>query len=282
MSQARERLDELCAAAWAVGAAAAWAEDGAPPELVEPVRDVLEAAGLWPGLEEEPRDLLRADLRATLLQMADLAARAREGTLARGWPHTDPVLLQAQGDMSAGAVPMLVDRLFPMLGLQPRDFIVVGAGVASVSIGLCRRLPELRAVAIEPQDAPLELARRNVDEAGLGDRIELRRQLVQEIADEEAFDVVWLPITFLPRDVVETALSVLLRALRPGGVIVTGTLVHSGADLGAAAARLRAALWGGDQLTPDDVERMARDAGYTDVQRGPQAGSGLTPMFLRR
>lgn len=281
MSQARERLDELCAAAWALAAASAHAEGGVPPELEGQVREVLAAAGL-DGLDEIRSPHLMADLRSTLLQVADFAARAREGTLAPGWSHTDPVLLQAQGDMSASGVAMLTQQVFPQLGRPVRDFLDVGAGVASVAIEVCRQVDGLRAVGLEPQEAPLAIARRNVAEAGLAGRIELRRQLVQELADEAAFDVAWLPLTFFPADVLEAALVTVHRALRPGGLVVTGTLVHDGADLRAAAARLRAALWGGEQFGPDELERLARAAGYAEVRRGPRLGSGLTPMMLVR
>src|SRR5688572_25944374 len=121
MSQARERLAELTAATWALGAAAALAEGGVPPELEGPVREVLAKAGL------DPDELPLADLRMTLLQVADLATRSRERTLAPGWSHSDPVLLQAQGDVSAQPIGMLVDRVFPMLGLEVMDFLDVGA-----------------------------------------------------------------------------------------------------------------------------------------------------------
>ena len=63
---------------------------------------------------------------------------------------------------------------------------------------MCRLFPTVRAVGLEPAQAPLALARRNVAGAGLEDRIELRGQRVEELADEEAFDVAWLPRASCP------------------------------------------------------------------------------------
>src|SRR5688500_13533848 len=110
-------LRDLTAAAWALGAAGALAEGGVPPELEEPVREVIRAAGL------DPDDLLPADLRNTLLQVADLVARSREGTLRPGWTHVDPLILQAQGEISAQPMQTLVEQVFPMVGVEVRDFL---------------------------------------------------------------------------------------------------------------------------------------------------------------
>jgi 2-polyprenyl-3-methyl-5-hydroxy-6-metoxy-1,4-benzoquinol methylase len=274
MSQSRDRLAELTAATWALGAAAATAEGGVPPELEGPVREVLVKAGL------EPEDLPLADLRMTLLQVADLVDRSRERTLTACWAHTDPLLLQAQGEVSAQPVGMLVDRVFPMLGLEVMDFLDVGAGVGAMCIELCRRLPGARAVGLEPAEAPLALARRNVAEAGLEDRIELRQQLVQELDDEAAYDVAWLASMFMPRAVVADALTVLHRAVRPGGIVLSGTIGEGDDGLAAAAGRLRAALWGAE-VRADELETLAREAGFADVMRGPPQGV-VTPVILRR
>lgn len=98
-------------------------------------------------------DLVRADLRSTLLQMTDLFAGARRATLSlQAWRHTDEEIPQAQGTMSAGAVDYLKLVLFPSVaGMLERltsgtaAFLDVGTGVAAVSIELCRRFPHLRA-----------------------------------------------------------------------------------------------------------------------------------------
>lgn len=269
-----ESLRDLTAATWALGSAAALAEGGVPAELEGAVREVVVAAGL------DPDDLPLADLRNTLLQVADLAARSREGTLEAGWRYTDPLILQAQGDVSSQPVGAMVDQVFPMLGLEVNDFLDVGAGVGAMCIELCRRLPRARAVGLEPQEAPLALARENVRAAGLDDRIELRRQLVQELDDENAFDVAWLAAMFMPRDVVQAALPVLRHALRDGGIVLTGAMGEGGEGLAAAAARLRGALWGA-QVGLDELEAMAREAGFADVTRGPARGA-VTPLILRR
>ena len=167
---------------------------GVPAPLVEALLDVVAAVGLverradggYHGAELASAAADRAfaaDVRSSLLQSAELAHRTVAGDRDLvGWRYTDPVVLQAQGASSAGAVAMLERVVFPAFdGLEERlrdgdgRFLDVGAGVAAVTVEMCRRYPALRAVAIEPQEAPLALARRNVEAAGLTDRIELRR-----------------------------------------------------------------------------------------------------------
>ena len=269
-----EALRDLTASAWALAAAGALAEGGVPAELEAPVREVVTAAGL------DPDDLPLADLRNTLLQIGDLVARSRAGTLEAGWSHTDPLILQAQGEISAQPVQTLVEQVFPMLGLEVNDFLDVGAGVGAMCIELCRRLPGVRVVGLEPQEAPFALARENVRAAGLEDRIELRQSIVQELDDEDAFDAAWLASMFMPRDVVQSALPVLLHAIREGGIVLTAAMGHGDDGLPDAAARLRAALWGA-QVGLEELEALAREAGFADVTRGPARGA-VTPLILRR
>ena len=314
-------MAELSAGAWGLSAFAAAVETGLLARLAEPgePETLAAATGLAPALVRrllevllalgvvERRDggfaaaagvptggraldLLRADLRATILQTADLAASARSGSLSlEGWRHTDEVLLQAQGTMSAGAVDFLQHQLFPAVpGIVERleaasaTFLDVGAGVGAVTIELCRRYPALRAVALEPASAPLALAHRNVAAAGLEQRVELRAQLVQELADDRAFDIVWLPANFLPIDVLREALAVVHRALRPGGLVLLATLGGGGEDLASATARLRSALWGSDAVEPERVVALLEEAGYVDVVVMDRLPSRLRPIHARR
>ena len=279
-------------------------QTGLPFAVAAALLDVLAAMGLaervddrWvAGAELEPAvrgprlGAMRDDLRTTLLQAQALYATARSDPPALGrWRHTDEELLQAQGRLSASVIPMLAEVLFPHVpGLLERlddesgAFLDVGAGVAAVSIAMCRRYPAIRAVGLEPASAPLALARRNVAHAGMQDRIELRDRRVEELDDEAAFDVAWLPASFLSVDTFAGALGTVHRALRPGGLLLTGALDPRGADGEGAVTRLRLTLWGGDSLTPDEVVAMIEAAGYVDVTAVPRQSGRLVPMHARR
>jgi SAM-dependent methyltransferase len=277
---------------------------GLPAEVVVALADVLATmdlaerigehwvagAALEPAMHEPHFARLRDDLRITVLQSLALVTDARIEPQALGrWRHTDEQLLQAQGRLSASVIPLLAEVLFPhvpglldRLGSESGAFLDVGAGVAAVSIAMCRQYPAIRAVGLEPAAAPLELARRNVAQAGLGDRVELRERRVEELDDEAAFDVAWLSASFLAAETLPVALRTVHRALRPGGLLLTGTLDPRGDDAEAAVARLRMTLWGGGVVAPDDVVAMVEAAGYLDVTAVPRQSGRLVPVHARR
>src|SRR5258706_71544 len=70
-------------------------------------------------------------------------------------------------------------------------FLDVGVGVGSLSIAMCRAFPQVRAVGLDVFEVPLGIARDKVARAGLADRIELRQVAIEDLKDEEAFDLVW-------------------------------------------------------------------------------------------
>jgi SAM-dependent methyltransferase len=322
VSAVRERLGDLAAAGWTYTAVGVAVELGLPAVMRSaasaevlaaaagvsvPVATVLAEALVAGGLAERTeggfvavsgltelaagpsQDVLRADLRSGLLQMAALFDAATRGEVTAGWAHTDERILLAQGVMSAGAVELLETQIFPrMPGMRERldsgngAFLDVGAGVAAVSIGLCRRHPRLRAVALEPQEAPRGLAHDNVADAGLSGRVEIRAERVEEFDAREAFDLVWLPGNFLGAPVLLRALAVAHRALRPGGYLLNACLGGGGDDQRSAAARLRAVLWGGDTVAPEHVADLLREAGFEDVTLMERLPSGLVPMRARR
>ena len=313
-----EDLAELAAGTWGVAVVTACAElgivdalqerqevealaarAGVSPALAERLLEVLVALGLaqrgdggyvaTSELAERSPALLVADGASGLLQAADLVRRAAAGTLGEdAWRHTDPAVLQAQGTMSAGAVPFLVRFVFPAAdGIPERleagaTFLDVGAGVAAVSIALCHRYPALRAVGLEPLDAALALARENVAAAGLEDRVELRRQVVQDLDEVEAYDIAWLPLSFLPVGIVAAALERIHRAMRPGGLLLLATLGGGAEDLRTAAAHLRTVLWGGDVLEPERVAELMTEAGFTEIEELGRMATALVPMRARR
>jgi SAM-dependent methyltransferase len=232
-------------------------------------------------------DRLAAEARSSLLQAADFG---KGGPIdLEGWRHEDPAILHAQGVSSSGAVPALA-AAFPSLGdLGERlerpgaAALDVGTGVAAIAVALARRFPGLRVVGLEPAKAPMAEARRNVVAAGLDRRIELRGQRVEDLPDEEAFDLAFLPLVFLSTATVRAGLSAIHRALRPGGWVVTVSVDAAGETLAPALARLKATLWGSEPLAPAAIRELLEEAGYADVREfDAPAGGTLRPIAARR
>jgi predicted O-methyltransferase YrrM len=238
--------------------------DGDAYVAVDEVRQILSDEGVAQ---------LRAELRATLRQSADLVDRARRRTLVAGWVHTDPDLLHAQGASGrAGARALAGQGVRRLAGLVERlnaptaSFLDVGVGVGVIAIQMCRAYPALRVVGLEPAQAPRREALAQVAAAGLSDRIEIRDQRVEALRDLEEFDLAYLPQVFVPEDVFPRGLRTVFSGLRRGGWVTLPVISAPGADLGPAVARLRNTLWGGGARLAEEVVEAVREAGFTQVQ----------------
>ncbi len=280
------------------------ARTGASAVLIEAVLDVLVALDLvqvagdafvcTPGMSAytsgRRREILCADLRATQLQAAELVARFRAGgAAAHGWRYTDPTLLQAWGVRSTEPVPLWAERLFPALeGLAAAmegptaSFLDVGTGAGHLAIAMCHQFPLLQVVGIDPFETALELARRNVREAGLEGRIDLRPEPVQDLTDQNCYDLAWVPVMFLPADVAARGLHRVRAALRPGGWVVLGSLAAEGEGLRPAVLRLVSVLFGSGNLFPHDAAEMLRAAEYEDIRVLPATPGVPIRMIVGR
>lgn len=221
---------------------------------------------------------------------AELVARMRAGgAQAPGWRYSDPALLEAQGLRSIEPVPIWAERLFPgldglcaALDASTASFLDVGTGVGRLAIAMCEQFPALRVVGLDPFDTSLALARRNVAEVGLADRIELRSQRVQDLAEENRYDLAWVPVQFLPTDVAARGLHRVHAALRPGGWAVLGSVAADGEGLQPAVWRLIGVLFGSGRLFADHAAEMLRAAAYESVQVLPAAPGVPIRMIVGR
>lgn len=245
--------------------------------------------GLKPMLNEAGVTWLRADLRATLLQSAAFAQAAREGGLALGWSFTDPDVLQAQGDLSLAQFDMVSRMVLPNLESLPERLnsdgalaLDVGCGVAGGAIGLCRAFAKLKVVGLEPASVPLELARMNVTTAGLDSRITLRHEKVEALDEDSVYEMAWLPQMFLPDEVLSAALPRLLRAIKPGGWLLTAAMSPPAADLAGALARLRNTLFGGRSRNAEALQKLLVDAGFARVLPVPTPNPAMQPVVAQR
>jgi SAM-dependent methyltransferase len=243
----------------------------ADPAVMGALDDVIDALGLREAVESKPAAELEAALapiRALAVQATDLL---NDPWRAPGWSYTDIDLLESQGRTSATFAAIFESAVAPGLaGLSERlaapgaVFLDVGVGVAGLAVAMCRTWPELRVIGIDPWEPALELARRNAASAGLSDRIELRHQRLEDLADSDSVDLCWLAAPFLPRSALAAGLQRVAEALRPGGWAVIGTY-RGGDDLASALAKLRTARSGGATLSAAQAEALLGAAGLADV-----------------
>jgi SAM-dependent methyltransferase len=144
-------------------------------------------------------------------------------------------------------------------------FLDVGAGVAALSVAMCRTWPALRVVGLEPWPPALELARATVAAAGLDERIELREEVVETLDDAGRYDLAWLPTFFISGTVLERGMERVHAALRPDGCAVAGLYARPPDPLMAAVADLRTVRQGGAALTSEETATLMTRAGFADV-----------------
>jgi SAM-dependent methyltransferase len=271
------------------------ARSGADVALVNAMLDSLRVAGLihYEGakyslstglaalLQGPMRTAVVNNLRSNLLQGRDFYEWGRRKKLIRGWQQfADPDILESQGILSGMIADSLAGKLLAaMPGMSERfgrgaKFLDVGSGVGSISIEMCRRVPNLRCTGLEPAPVPMRIAKVKVADAGLADRIELRDQRVEHMEDSDCFDLAWLPTPFLEDAVLAKAIPRLLNSIHPGGWAVFFVPAAAGDDTHAVRNRLIRAIWGGDPLTPELLERRLSAEGFVQVSTQPNAFLG--------
>lgn len=230
-------------------------------------------------------DHLRADLAVTLGQTNAFVVESRRSNLAGGWQHTDGEVIRAQSMLSellTGAMLDKVVAVIPELDRLARPgakFIDVGAGGAGVSISFCRRFPSLHGVALDPLRAARLEAATKIKANGLADRIELRSGRLEQLADENVYDVAFVAAPFLPDAALVEGLPRLKAALQPGGIVLFGAYQPPTEPRSAAASKLRWQLWSGARSSVD-LARTAEAAGF-EVAVVPQIGN-MVPIIARR
>lgn len=223
--------------------------------------------------------------RTLLAQSAELVA---DPARPPAWGHTDPQILQGTGRMSIAIASAISAALAELDGLGARlaaadaALLDVGTGTAWLAIALADAFPALRVVGIDIFETALELARANVAAAGRGARIELRRQDVTALDEEAAYDVVWLPLPFLPRALVPLALQSALRALRPGGWVLPGTYAGPPDRLSELLVDLRTVRSGGHPWRADELLAEIASHGFEDAREVERTWAAPVRLYAGR
>ena len=117
---------------------------------------------------------------------------------------------------------------------------------------------------------------------GLTGRVELRLQDAVTLDEPDAYDVVWLPMPFLPAGTVPAVLRTSCRALRPGGWLLAGTFTGPPTRLGRLLTDLRTVRSGGHPWQPAELLGVLDEAGLQDVGEVPRAWAAPVRLYAGR
>ncbi len=240
------------------------------PEVRNLLREI--SSQLVPVSMEEIPDEARRGAAATIRTFFRQAAELLEHPGREpGWIYDDPLILQSQGGASVplqgliSTVATSLDDLDSRLRGEGGRFLDVGTGVAKLAMAMADAYPSLEVVGIDPWKPALELGRQNVARADLARRVELRLERIEDLPDENGFDLIWMAGPFLPQPVVGDALERSVRALKPGGWLFFGTYAGPDDPVAGLLVELRTIRSGGHPWTTTDALDLLRRAGLDQV-----------------
>lgn len=218
-------------------------------------------ASLWPK---------RSAVGSALVSMLSQGAAAAAGS-TRVWSDLSDDAMRAQGEASAAMAEVIVSRIAPAYEfLSPAGevrVLDVGTGVGAIATALAQSMPGAVITGIDIAERPLAIAEVRIRElGGFEGRVHLRRQDVQALEEIDAYDIAWMPVPFLPDVTIDQALSRVTAALRPGGLLVLGTVRGAQDDSLRAAHAWLAARSGGSTLTTEDVIERVNQKGFSGLQ----------------
>lgn len=127
-----------------------------------------------------------------------------------------------------GGEPRSTDRpTLPAGQSETLDVLDLGAGTAQIPIELCRRCKECRVMAVDAAGQMLELARYNVEAAGLIERIQLVKADAKRLGfDDGTFDLVMSNsiVHHIPEPL--AVLTEAARVVKPGGLLFVRDLLR--------------------------------------------------------
>lgn len=199
---------------------------------------------------------------------------------APGWTHADPAVLHGQGLASRRfirVIEVLASRQADLKEALQRPGVLldVGTGVGWLAIEVARSWPAWKVVGIDRYEPALSLARKNVAASGFEQRIELRAQSVEQLEDEGAFTLAWIPSPFLPPEIITAALERVRRALVPGGWVVFAVMMPPACLWGEALTALKVVRNGGHPWKTEEVENKLLRMGFDQIEASPAAGTTL-------
>jgi len=223
---------------------------------------------LFDGLNPSQEHAALALIQTSFRQAIDLLENPARPP---GWSYEDPVILESQGQVSRLIVRSIetIAAQRPDIGSklrQPGAFLDVGTGVGWLAIEAARSWPALRVVGIDSWEPALNLARKNLIQNGVADRVELRWQRVEQLDDDAIFSLAWLPGPFVAAETMVVALERVYQALAPGGWLIVGLYPPPPNALGQVLTNLRIVRGGGYPWTANQMKERVQALGFEGIE----------------
>jgi len=243
------------------------------PALTRAAASLIDALGLSASVDAAPQDARSAFASQTSAGLLQTAAIVRGGST---WTDQSDDALIAQGRASAQGVPMFAQFVLPELhGLAERfatrgaRMLDVGTGTAAMAVAYAQAFPQLEVVGLDPWPRVLTLAESVVAASDVSDRVVLRTGDAADIAETDAYDLIWLPAPFVPESALRAALPRLVAALRSGVWVMVGHGRFTGDAVENAVNVFKTVAFGGTPLDAATAARLLADAGLADVRTLP-------------
>jgi SAM-dependent methyltransferase len=177
--------------------------------------------------------LQRTRLTAVLDRSGEMSMGGEQAlTLARAWGMRPTQGSAALYGMIYAAVSPLRDRL-----AAGGTFLDVGCGIGGALLITAQLFDEVRAVGLEIVPEIVEEARRRAKTAGLDKRVEVRCLDARALSERDAFDAAYWAQEFFDEAARAEVLAAILRALRPGGLLMLQELFPDATTTGQLSLR---------------------------------------------
>jgi len=231
------------------------------------------APGLLNDISADEFRFLHATVRANLRRALDLVESPHKPV---GWSFSDPVILQAQGRASRLCTRLINGYAERNPSLHkclegPGRFLDVGSGAGWISMSLAERWAKLDVDGIDIFDPALALANTNLASSAVKDRVTFSKRNVLDVQGRDTYAAAFLPIIFIPEQVLRDVLATLFKAVRSQGWLFVTAYRTPAEPLARALHDLQTTLWGGRVWPEDEAIKMLVDSGFEfvdDIGRG--------------
>lgn len=206
-------------------------------------------------------------MRSRIAQPDEPVTGAQALVVARDWGIGPTEAARELYQALYAAIPEYRARLE-----QGGPLLDVGCGIGAAVLSTATMYPALRAVGVEMVPEVAAQTRRRAQQFGVADRVEIRTADARTLTDESAFEVSFWAQPFFQPDTRSATLAVILRALRPGGLLICQELFPPVSEEDESNVRARLdrlfieELGGSFGRTAEELAAETKAAGFGDQE----------------